>query len=124
MPDNLCNEPGYTHLITDPMLKLLAVNKFALQIQSRKNFWVNYTVVSDAIVEFETKTDEIPFTVQSTKMNTIWLHVDASTGVSQVMEVIIRPNRKCHLSVSLTDTLNNVSALYTVRKKNTDTLIN
>lgn len=98
-------------------VKPVATNTFALQIQSRKNSWVNYTVLSDTTVELKTKTDEIPFTVQSAKMNTMWLHIDTSTRANQVMEIVILPNRKYYLSVSRTDTLNNGSVLYTVRKK-------
>lgn len=95
----------------------LAANTFALQIQSRKNSWVNYTVLSDTTVERQTKTDEVPFTIQSTKMNTLWLHVDTSTRINQVVEVVIRPNRKYYLSVSRTDTSNNGAVQYTIRKK-------
>lgn len=98
-------------------LKRLTADTFALQIQSKTRSWINYTILSDTTIEQQIKTDEIPFTVQSIKVNTMWLYVDTSSKVNQIMEVVIQPNRKYNLYVSRTDTLSNGSVLYTVRKK-------
>jgi hypothetical protein len=98
-------------------VKVVDANTFALQIQSRKNSWVNYAVLSDTTVELETKTEEVPFSVQSTTVKTMWLHVDTSAKFNQVIDVVIRPTRKYHLSVCRTDTSNSGLVLYTVRKK-------
>jgi hypothetical protein len=95
----------------------IATNKFALQIQSRKNSWVSYTLRSDTTVDLQTKTVVVPFTVQSAKINVMWLHIDTTTRVNQIIEVVIRPEKKYQLLISRTDTLASGSVLYTVSKK-------
>lgn len=98
-------------------VKPVTVNTFALQIQSRKNSWVNYTLLSDTMVGLETKTKQDSFSVQSIKMKSMWLYIDTTAKTNQVMIVNILANRKYYLNVSRTDTLNSGTVFYTVRKR-------
>jgi hypothetical protein len=98
-------------------IKSISADAFAMQIESRPESWVNWTVLSDTTIQQQVKTDTVPFLVQSSRTKLMWLYADTSRKANTVFSVNIRPNRKYHVIVSRTDTLNNGGTWYTVRKK-------